>query len=394
MRVCQFRHPSTMGARKPGIICCVNEQKQQRELENVKRECVKREKFHHVSRFHVSRLTGHGNGDYSTPMQTETVIVQTLGAAGAGFISGAALCRHLGMSRMAVWKHIDHLRTLGYDIEAAPRRGYRLRSRPGRPLPTEVEPLLVTARFGRELVYFDRVDSTNRLAGTHAERGAPEGFTVVADAQDAGRGRLDRAWHSPPGTNLYLSVVLRPAVAPQAVPSLALAAGLAVLRAVGVLCPHLHVGLKWPNDLWLEGRKLGGILCEMRTELDRVHHAIVGIGLNVNTQAADWPADLAPTAISLRQALGKPVSRPLLLAEILRRFEDLYDHWQRDGLKPLLPELETFSVLSGRPVRVHDLAGDLAGTAVGLTPAGALLLEQPDGTRREVIAGDVRVRPA
>ncbi|MFA5204430.1 MAG: biotin--[acetyl-CoA-carboxylase] ligase [Lentisphaeria bacterium] len=328
-------------------------------------------------------------------MQTAAAIIQALGTAGAGhFVSGAALCRHLGMSRTAVWKHIEQLRGLGYGIEAAPRRGYRLLARPDKPLPSEVEPLLVTARFGRELVYHDRLDSTNRLAGVLAEAGAAEGLTVVADAQDAGRGRLDRNWHSPAGANLYFSVVLRPGVAPQSVPSLALAAGLAVLRAVGVLCPHLHVGLKWPNDLWLGGRKLGGILCELRSELDRVHHVIVGIGLNVNVPATDWPAALAGTAVSLREAQGKPVSRPLLLAEVLRRFEEVYDVWHRDGLKPLLPELETFSILHGRPVRVHDLAGGLSGIAVGITPAGALLLEQADGTRREVIAGDVRVRPA
>ena len=327
-------------------------------------------------------------------MQTATVIVQTLGAAGTGYVSGTAICQNLGLSRMAVWKQIEHLRALGYEIEAAARCGYRLLRRPDRPLPTELEPLLVTARFGRELVYQDRVDSTNRLASALAETGAAEGLTVIADAQDAGRGRLNRQWHSPPGINLYLSVVLRPAVSPQAVPSLALATGLAVLRAIGVLCPHLHVGLKWPNDLWLDGRKLGGILCEMRSELDRVHHAIVGIGINVNAQTADWPPDLTTTAISLRQALGKPVSRPLLLAEILRRFEEVYDTWQRDGLKPLLPELETFSILNGRPVRVHDLAGDLTGIATGLTPAGALILEQPDGSRREVMAGEVRLRSA
>lgn len=320
---------------------------------------------------------------------TTRQVLELLQTSAGANLSGQEMCRRLGISRTAVWKHINLLRRNGYQVEAHPRRGYRLAERPNRPLAAEVESRLRTSRLGRPLTYLASLDSTNRRLLALAEQGAPEGTLIVAETQTGGRGRLSRSWFSPPGVNLYLSLLLRPAVPPLRVPSLALAVGLAVRRAVARLAPELEVQVKWPNDLFLGGRKLAGILCEMRSELDRVHYVVAGIGLNVNLLEAELPPELRGRATSLRIAAGHEWSRPELLATLLEELEPVYDQWQRAGLAPFLPELERHAYLQGREVTVDFGAEQLRGRVAGLAASGALILELPGGRRREVLSGDV-----
>lgn len=317
-------------------------------------------------------------------------ILEILRAAGAE-VSGQAICEQLGISRTAVWKHIGELRQIGYDITAHPRRGYLLQQTPNRPLALEVAPLLRTKFLGRRLHFVDAIDSTNRRLTAMAEDGAPEGSVLVADSQTGGRGRMGRTWFSPAGANLYVSMLLRPPVPPQQAPSLSLAVGVAAARALRALLPRLPVRIKWPNDLMLNGKKLGGILCEMRSEPDRVHYVVVGIGLNVNVAAEQFPPGLHDGAVSLKMATGRDVSRPQLLAELLAQTEAVYRPWIREGLAPFLKELETESFLKGRQLTVELPSGTVSGKAVGVTAAGALILETAAG-RREILSGDVHIR--
>jgi BirA family transcriptional regulator, biotin operon repressor / biotin---[acetyl-CoA-carboxylase] ligase len=308
--------------------------------------------------------------------------------AADGPVSGAELARRLGCSRTAVWKHVAALRRAGYAITARRAEGYELAGVPDRVGPTELAPHLTGS--WRRIEWRDELDSTQRLARELARGGADEGTTVIAERQTAGRGRLGRHWHSPPGLNLYCSVVLRPAVAPAAVPCLALIAGLAVVDAVREVA-GLAGALKWPNDVLLDGRKVAGILTEMEAEVERVHFVIAGIGVNVN--AADFPPDLAGKATSLRLAGGQPVDRAAFAAGLLAALEGRYRRFLAAGFAAMRSEWEACSALTGKEVRVTAPEGEVAGRVLGVDDDGALRLAGPRGELR-VVAGEVTLPDA
>jgi len=317
-------------------------------------------------------------------------ILQRLRASD-GFLSGGELCREFGMTRSAVWKHISQLRGRGYTIEAVTGRGYRLGKSPDIPVAAEVSPLLSTSRFGRSLVFEETTDSTNRQAKMLARQGAAEGCVVVADRQTGGRGRMRREWVSPGGTNLYVSVILRPAVSPVRLPQIPLLAAAAIHQALAGFGGGFDTHIKWPNDIVAGGRKLCGVLCEMESEPDMAHFVIVGIGLNVNFRHI--PDGLRDVATSMAICSGREYSRSAVLAAILNRFEPLYDEWLRSGdLGPLLPYLEEHAWLTGREVTVDRYSGSLTGRVTGLGGDGELLLRDADGRLHRVTSGEATIR--
>lgn len=325
-------------------------------------------------------------------MNETTERVLALLKGGGAFHSGEEIGRVLAISRSAVWKHVRELKAAGYAIDSAPRRGYGLRANPNAPLPAEVTPHLTTLSFGRTIEYHDEVDSTNRAAGELAQRGAPEGAVVVADAQSAGRGRMGRRWESPAGENLYFSILLAPNVEPARVPQLALVAAVAVHEGLAACCPGVEARIKWPNDILVDGRKVAGVLCEASLEADRVHRVVLGIGINVN--GTSLPRQLRASATTLRIAGGAAVSRPALLAAVLNRLEPLYLGWLKDvSLAGLLGSFERHSALTGRRVEAENRAGVVRGTARGITPTGELLVETAGGEVLRLFAGDVHLLP-
>jgi BirA family biotin operon repressor/biotin-[acetyl-CoA-carboxylase] ligase len=309
-----------------------------------------------------------------------------------GFVSGGLLSADFRLSRMAISKAVAQLRLQGYMVESIPHRGYRLVRDTDQPRAAAVQPLLHTTALGRYWVFQPELASTNRIAAELAAAGAPQGLVVTAESQTQGRGRLGRTWHSPAGRNLYVSILLRPEVAVVRVPQISLVTALALRRALAEVCPRLPVAVKWPNDLWVGSRKLGGILCEMDAELDRVHHVVVGVGLNVNLTAEDLPGDLVGRATSVLLELGAPASRPRLLAAFLNAFEALLDEWLRgDDLTPFLGELEGCSVLAGRHIRVDLGRSTVAGLAVGVAPDGRLRLRTDNGNELLISSGDAHI---
>lgn len=262
------------------------------------------------------------------------------------------------------------------------------------PTAAAVQPLLTTTSLGRYWVHESELASTNRTAATLADAGAPAGLVVTAEAQRAGRGRQGRVWHSPPGLNLYVSVVLRPAVAVPRVPQIALVTGLALCRALRQACPGVAVALKWPNDLWVGSRKLAGILCEMDADGRRLRHVVVGVGLNVNLDRADLPPELSERATSLRLETGRAQSRPRLLAAFLNAFEPALDDWFRaDDLGPFLEEMDRLSMLRGRRLRIEAGARVVEGLAAGLAADGRLRLRTADGGEVLIHSGDAHLLP-
>ncbi len=309
-------------------------------------------------------------------MSTSTKILQLLKNSVDEELSSSTICEELGISRNAVWKHVKALRIQGYVIEAHSRCGYRLIQSPDRPDAAEVNPLLKTEFIGRCLEYKEKTVSTNIDAAGGADAGCPDGKVFCAGQQTGGRGRMKREWFSPSGTNLYFSSVLRPDVPVDRASSLPLAVGVALVTALDRLVPGLNPRLKWPNDILVNRKKICGILCEMQAEIDcRVRHIIAGVGVNVNLQKPEMPAELREIATSLRIECGRDFSRIELLAALLNEFEEVYLLWRKNGFEPLIQRMECFDALKGRRVQIQQGNDLISGFAQGVQADGALILE-------------------
>jgi BirA family biotin operon repressor/biotin-[acetyl-CoA-carboxylase] ligase len=316
----------------------------------------------------------------------EELVLGFLADNGDDYLSGEALSDKLGLSRAAVWKYVQALRIKGYRIEAAPARGYRLVEVPDRLTALELSPLLNTHDLGRVVHAFETIGSTNEQAYRLAQEGAFHGEVVVAEHQSAGKGRRGRTWVSPPGKNLYFSVVLRPELPPQRASELTLVA--AVALAETLIDAGAEARIKWPNDVQVDGRKIAGILTELSTEPDRVHFVIVGVGVNLNLARAEMPPELAEIATSLREARGEPVPRALFTAALWTRFEEWLDLHAEEGFKPVRSRWKELSCTLGAEVLVRAERSELRGIAEDIDESGALLVRTERGLER-VLAGDV-----
>lgn len=315
-------------------------------------------------------------------------ILRLLSAPKSGYVSGGELAKKLKVSRTAVWKHIRALIRDGYDIEAVPSKGYRFIAKPDRIDLSILRQALVAKVLGSEIQLLNETPSTNTRAMEMAQAGAGEGIVVIAETQTAGRGRLGREWASPPG-NIYMSVVLRPQLPPYKAPLVTLAAAVAVASAIrkGV---DVIAEIKWPNDIFVRGRKIGGILTEMSAEPDRVKHIILGVGINVNMDTAKLPRGIRNLATSLSKEAGRKIDRSLLVAYVLNELERWYHVLQRDEAL-VLKEWEGLNMTIGRRVAVSGPFGRLEGMAEGIDHEGRLILRLDDNTLRTVAAGDVTI---
>lgn len=318
-------------------------------------------------------------------------ILRLFREAGSGFVSGELISRELQISRTAVWKHINGLRDAGYQVEAIPSRGYHLLSSPDVLSLDEVRERLTATRIGRQLVCLPETASTNADAFRLAEEGAEEGAVVISDAQSGGKGRRGRVWESPAGVNLYCSVVLRPAIMPHEAPQLTFLSAVAVARAIEGTTA-LKPEIKWPNDLLIKGRKVAGLLNEMSAETDGINFVILGIGVNLNMTAAQFPADVRTPATSLLLEQGRPVNRVQFAAAMLGELDRLYADFLRHGFGPVRDEWQQRCNANGREVVVSEAGVDtVRGMFHGIDGDGALLVRFPDGMVERILSGDVRV---
>lgn len=301
------------------------------------------------------------------------------------FVSGQRIANELGVSRTAVFKRIQQLRKLGYNIEAIRRKGYRLVPRFDGLLPLEIKVRLKTRLFGKEIITLDSIESTQIYMGKLAEKGAPEGTVVIALEQTRGKGRMNRVWSSPRG-GLWFSLLLRPSMPPKELHKLTLLFGVAIVTALKTF--GIKASLKWPNDVLIDQRKVCGILLEASTETDRVDYIIAGIGINVNTSLTDLPSEIRNSAISLRDVLGTKVDRAELLSVILKNSEDLYLEVLERGFSRVLSLWRSNSCTIGRMVEVCMPDGILRGLAVDIDEDGSLLVNCK-GIIKKVYSGDV-----
>lgn len=306
------------------------------------------------------------------------------------YVSGQELCELFGVSRTAVWKAIGQLKKEGYQIEAVQNRGYLLREKQELFGQHELESRMDTKWAGHPVTCYDVLGSTNLQAKLDAENGAGEGALVVADMQTAGRGRRGRSWSSPPGTNLYFTLILRPKLPPDKASMVTPVMGLAVAEGIRRTC-GLKALIKWPNDVVVNGRKVCGMLAEMSVERDFIHYVVIGVGINVGLQ--EFPEEIANMAACLQKECGREVPRAELLASVMRIFEEYYDSFvERGNLSGLIEQYDSLLVNKDREVRVLDPKGEFQGIARGVNELGELLVERQDGSMTEIYAGEVSVR--
>lgn len=306
------------------------------------------------------------------------------------YISGQELCERFGVSRTAVWKAVNQLKEEGYDIEAVRNKGYRLKSAPEVLSESEIGSRLQTRWAGRNLQYLKETDSTNNDAKRCMEEGGVHGTLIVAERQTAGRGRRGRLWESPEGTAIYMTIGMKPEFAPDKVSMLTLVMALSVAEAIEEQS-GLEAGIKWPNDVVVNKRKVCGILTEMILEAEYIRCVVTGVGINVNQTA--MPEEIAQTATSLFIEKGEKLSRAALIESVMRHFENNYDRFIDSlDLSELKEAYEARLANKDQLVRVLDPKGEYEGIARGIRCTGELIVELPDGIVREVYAGEVSVR--
>lgn len=254
----------------------------------------------------------------------------------------------------------------------------------------KLEERMKTAWVGKTIIHLEQVDSTNTLAKKLADEGKTEGTLVLAEEQTGGRGRRGRSWCTPKGSAVAMTLLLRPKFRPEHASMVTLIMGLAVTKAIRQLC-SINAGIKWPNDVVYNGKKICGILTEMSAGQDGIHHVVVGVGINVN--AAEFPEELRSIATSLLLELGWEVDRNELIAESLFWFEKYYEAFvQKESFAPLKAEYETFLLNKGQKVKVLEPGNEYTGTALGINEKGELLVQREDGIMTAVYAGEVSVR--
>jgi BirA family biotin operon repressor/biotin-[acetyl-CoA-carboxylase] ligase len=321
-------------------------------------------------------------------MTTDAKILTALRANADG-VSGAEIAEQLGVTRAAIWGRIEELRQLGYDIEASPHFGYRLVSAPDA---LHADDLLArlgkTKIVGRDIHVFEQTTSTNDVIEKLARDGVKEGAVVFAESQTKGRGRLGRKWISPERKGLWFSVLLRPDLRPQETTRLTVASATALRRAIQTET-GLDPEIKWPNDILIRGRKVAGILTELSAELDRVKHVILGIGVDVNLGANEFPAELRKMATSLRIESGETISRPELATAILRELDQDYARVCGNLFADVADEWEAHCTTIGRAVTIQIGGRRVSGRAESLDDDGALLLRTEHGHLERITGGDV-----
>jgi BirA family biotin operon repressor/biotin-[acetyl-CoA-carboxylase] ligase len=306
------------------------------------------------------------------------------------FVSGEELAKAAAISRSAIWKQVNQLKKLGYQIEAVPHKGYCLTGIAPALHPFEIETGLRTVLFGKTIYYKSQVDSTNHWARELAGQGAREGTLVLAESQTQGKGRMGRSWVSTAGKGIWASLILCPQI------DVARLAGITTLTAVAMAqaifeTTGLQVQLKWPNDLVFNGRKLAGILAECCGEMDRIQYFILGIGLNVNQAVTDFPAEIISRATSLKILLKRreDLARVPILQEFLFFLEQHYLTLAANGNAVAIDYARRHSATLGQRVVIDQGFGKiLSGTAEALDDDGSLRLRTAFGTSK-VFTGDI-----
>ena len=302
-------------------------------------------------------------------------------------ISGERLARKLGISRNSVWKAIEQLRADGYEIDAVTNRGYRLTYMPDRITEPEILKWTTGATIGRRIEVHDRLDSTNIRAKQLAAQGAPHGYLVCADSQSSGRGRFGRAFFSPEHSGVYITYILRPGIPAERAVMITSLAAVAVARAIESLC-DAEVKIKWVNDLYINGKKACGILCEAGMDFESGTLDYVALGIGINVAKMEFSGELRNIATSIGNECGQSISRSRLIAGISNQLDAMYPQLETGAF---MAESRERSIVIGRDVTVLRGGSSYPAHVLDIDDQGRLVLRTNDGISR-LGAGEISLK--
>ncbi len=324
-------------------------------------------------------------------MTTKDKVLQLLMECEGQAVSGQEMADELNVSRTAVWKCIKELEQQGYAIESVRKKGYILHDFPDKIEKAHIMPLLETKRYGRTLEVYETCESTQFIAHQRAQENTKDGTLIIADEQTKGKGRLLRPWESTKAAGIWMSLIIRPSLTFREAPQVTLVTAVAIVQALReVVGVEAHI--KWPNDIFLNGKKLTGILTELQADPDRIQAMIVGIGMNVNQKEEDFPESLRSIATSLRIETGKKQDRAPIIAAILKQMERFVALYEREGFAPIKLLWESYAITTGKPIRATLVDEIVEGEAIGITDDGRLQVQLEDGTVRTLYSADVTLK--
>jgi BirA family biotin operon repressor/biotin-[acetyl-CoA-carboxylase] ligase len=318
----------------------------------------------------------------------DLTILRAMLTAGGGFVSGTALAQELGMSRVAIWQHMEKLREQGFVFEAVRSRGYRLTDRP-----MSLHALSIKAQIALStpcsIITLDTVDSTNDEAMRRVGQGHPTPLIVISREQTKGRGRMGRDWLSEPNGNLYITFALQPNVAPSRLATITPWIGVNLCHFIANYC-RISPQIKWPNDLILNGRKAGGILTEARIDTDRIRDLVIGFGLNLARPKSGWPGELATRAIALDEVYASPIDVNHFAAALIGRVLKACAVFSaQQHTTEMLTLWSRFDSLHEREITLLHGTEAITGIAQGIDSDGSLLLRIGSGAPQRFLAGEV-----
>jgi BirA family biotin operon repressor/biotin-[acetyl-CoA-carboxylase] ligase len=322
---------------------------------------------------------------------TETTILRALIEKENGFVSGSVLARSLDMSRVAVWQHMEKMRSHGFEFEAIRARGYRLTKLPDRIYPDLIHAYLASRKLRFDLLCHAEIDSTNDEAARQLAAGREAPFVVIAGRQTRGRGRFGRVWHSEDNGNLYSSFAFRPKLEPARMQTFTLWMGVNICELIANFA-RTTPGLKWPNDILFDGKKAGGMLTEARIDADQIRDLVFGLGLNLNSTADAWPSTLNRRAISLAEHTKTPLDINKFAAALIGRVLDAYEQFVSGTyLKTFAGRWHEYDLLRGKPIKLLHGTETIAGTAAGIDDEGSLIMKTDRGRTERFRAGEVTI---
>jgi BirA family biotin operon repressor/biotin-[acetyl-CoA-carboxylase] ligase len=306
-----------------------------------------------------------------------------------GFVSGEVISKEYGLSRTAIWKYIQALREDGYNIESRTKKGYMLIAKPDNIDFDQMQSDLETNILGKEIFYYDKINSTNTRAKEIAFQ-VTEGALVVAEEQIDGKGRLGREWSSPKNKGVYMSVILKPKIDPVNV------ARITLLGAAAINLALIDIGIKsdikWPNDIVIDGKKVAGVLTEMNSELGIINYIVLGIGINANLNLEEIPEELKEKATSLKIVKGEYIDRRELFVRLVSRIDELYKEFVETGeiSRAIRICIDNSSVI-GKDIVVHQGKDKRRGRAIGINEKGELIVEFDTGVEN-LFSGEISIR--
>ncbi|WP_058307603.1 biotin--[acetyl-CoA-carboxylase] ligase [Gracilibacillus massiliensis] len=304
------------------------------------------------------------------------------------FISGQALSEQLDISRTAIWKHINELKKDGYQFESAPKKGYRLLAKPDQLNETTIKWGLETEWLGKSIIFKEKVDSTQDLAHSLARKGAEHGTIILADRQLAGRGRMERPWVSDDSGGIWMSIILRPAIPPHQASQMTLFVAVTLVEALEQATGQ-SIQIKWPNDLFINGKKITGILTEMQAELEAIQYLIIGFGINVNQGIDQFPKEIREKVTSLKIASGQEWSRTNLVQTILREFEKAYQLYIDSGFEAIKQKWMAHAYKLHEKIFIKTTQASFSATVQGISNEGALIVKDEENVEKLIYSAEI-----